>query len=263
MSRRPGLASIRAAVLLGGVLASPWLAHAQTGPLSSQAQVLQAKSQEEFDAYLQVVAANDPHTTLSLVHGFVSAYPASDLIGLVYQSEMHAFETLGDLYGELAAGRRALAALPDNLNTLLTLAPAIINHVSGGSHQDELVLEAEQYARRALAAIDKTRPPHEVALDAWDTQKRDMQSRCHEVLGVVAIHRQQPSVAIDEFQTALRLTQTPQGSQLLRLGIADKLAGRQADAEAAFRRAAELGPAQVRTLAEQQMRTSSPPRALP
>lgn len=234
------------------VLSAPGL-HAQTGPLPRKAQALQARSQDELDAYLEVTAAADPSKAVRLAEVFATRYPASELLGLVYQSEMHAYESLGDFLAMLRAGKKALVAQPDNLNTLLALAPAMVNQAEGSSDRAELLDQAADYARRVLTGVAKTRPPHEISIQKWSAERRDMEKRAHEVLGVVALARKQSAAAIDEFGTVIRLAQSPDGSEYFRLGAAYSIAGRRKEAEQAFRRAAELGPDDVRTLARKEL----------
>ena len=229
--------------------------NAQTGPLSRKQQALQAKSQDELDAYLEVVTATDPHEILRLANSFESSYPSSDLVGIVYESQMHAFGAVGDLDRMLDAGRKALAAQPGNLNTLLTLAPAMVNHAEGRKDRAELLNEAGEYAREALAAIARTRPPHEVSIEQWEAQSSDMQRQAHEVLGTVALALRRPGEAAEEFSTVIRLARPPGGAQFFRLGAAYSMAGREKEAEQAFKQAAALGPEDVRKLAREQLKT--------
>ena len=240
-----------------------WMLRAQTVAPSNRASAVQAGSQEEFDAYLALTTEAEPRRVIENAAVFVRTYPGSELLGLVYQAQMRAYESVGDWNGVLAAGRKALLAQPDNLNTLLTLAPAIVNHPEIAGNRAELLDLADQLARHALAALGKTRPPHEVSIEQWKRQKRDMQSRCHEVLGVVALNRKQVKAAIEEFKESLELTPTPDGSQEFRLGVAYAAAGESVEAEKAYRRAVELGPENVRVLAGEELRRMSKARLGP
>ena len=84
----------------------------------------QAKSQEEFDKYLEIVVAADPHQVIGKVDAFVSEFPQSELLSAAYQYKMHACEKLNDFDGMLATGRKALLGNPDNVNILLAGPPA-------------------------------------------------------------------------------------------------------------------------------------------
>lgn len=236
---------------LGGM---PTCLEAQSGPLTNPGQAAQARSQEELDAYLEVVSATDSRTVLKDAKLFASEFPQSELLGAVYQYQLHAFERLDDFDGMLAAGKKALAADPDSLNTLLALAPAMANRAAGRPDRAQLLSEAETYAHRALNGIDAVHVPHELSIEQWNVRKHEMQCEAHGVLGVVAFQRAQFPAAIGELEMAIRLAPTPEGVQFLRLGLALVSAGRKNEAERNFRRAAELGPDSVRNLATDQLK---------
>ena len=156
---------------------------AQFGALVSPTQAPQAQSQEELDAYLQIVRTQAADQVKKEVNAFAVAFPKSELLGLAYQNQVHACQQLNDFDGMLTAGKKALQANPDNLNTLLMLAPAMASRAGGRPDRDQLLEHAESYARRALEGIDKTRLPHKVSLEHWTFEKHQMQSQAHEVLG--------------------------------------------------------------------------------
>jgi len=236
-------------ILTGG----PPCLQAQFGALVSPTQAPQAQSQEELDAYLQIVSTQSPDQMKKEVDAFAAAFPKSELLGLAYQNQLHACEQLNDFDGMLAAGQKALQANPDNLNTLLTLAPAMASRAGRRPDRDQLLENAEGYARRALDGIEKTRLPHKVSLEHWEIEKHQMQSQAHEVLGIVALQRGQPQAAIPEFQTAVTLSPVPEGIQFLRLGLALAATGQNEAATKNLRQSAQLGPDAVRTLALAQL----------
>src|ERR1039458_6201413 len=98
----------------------------QFGPLVMPSQAPQARSQEELDAYLEITTTTDPWEAIQKANIFTSQFPKSELLGIAYQHQMHAYQQLGNFNLMLAAGQKALAANPDNLNTLLTLAPTLV-----------------------------------------------------------------------------------------------------------------------------------------
>lgn len=227
---------------------------AQLGLLSNRSQAPQAKSQVELDLYLKISTDTTSQNVLRDVDDLASQFPKSDLLGVAYQYQMHAFEDLGNFEGMVEAGQKALLANPDNINTLLTLAPAIANHVTRGTDSAKLLGQAEGYARRVLIVVNEIKPPRQIPLEQWETTKQGMQSRAHEVLGVVAIDRNQPVIASDEFKTAIGLAPTPEGSQYFRLGIACSSAGERSSAKKYLLQAVELGPESVRQLAQKELR---------
>jgi tetratricopeptide (TPR) repeat protein len=234
---------------------------AQFGPVASPGQAAQARSQEELDSYLEIVAATDAQVVVQKVRSFASEFSKSELLGAAYQYQLHAFERLNDFEGMLAAGGKALAADPDSLNTLLALAPAMANRAAARPDRVEMLAQAESYARRALGGIDKVRVPRELSMENWNTQKHEMQSEARGVIGVVAFQRGQFQQAISELEMAINLAPKPEGVQFLRLGLALASAGEKEDAEQKLRRAAELGPDSVQNMALDQLKrlTSGPP----
>jgi tetratricopeptide (TPR) repeat protein len=217
----------------------------------------QAKSQEEFDRYLEIVAAADPHQVIAKVDAFVSQFPQSQLLSTAYQYKMHACERSNDFDGMLAAGRKALLGNPDNVNILLALAPAMASRAAGRADRDQLLSQAEAYARLALEKLDATRLSRKVSLQEWTVQKHQMQSEAHGALGLVALQRKQNDIAVREFSAAISLDPQPVGVKFLRLGMAFNALPAPDDAAKNFRRAAELGPEPVRNLALQELKRLS------
>jgi len=241
--------------LIGAFLAAIWtpMARGQFGPLLSPAQAPQAQSEEELDAYLDIVASSDPRTTIKKAELFSSKYSQSQLLGIALQYEMIAQSKLGDMEGVLRSGEKALQLEPGNLNTLLTLAAFIPTRVAGRKDADNLLRRAEEYAQEALQGIDRTKISMEIPLKDCEVRKRGMQSEAHEALGQVALARNQGSRAISEFDAALKASPSPTGAQFLRLGVACAKVGQTARAQEAFRQASGLGPDAVRRLAEGQL----------
>ena len=241
--------------LIAAFLAAIWgpTARAQFGPLLSPAQAPQAQSEEELDAYLEIVASPDPRTTIKKAELFSSQYAQSQLLGIALQYEMIAQSQLGDFEGVLWAGGRALQLEPGNLNTLLTLASFMPTRVAGRNDADKLLQQAEEYAREALLGIDRTKISMEIPLKDWEIRKREMQSEAHEALGQVALARNQWPGAISEFEAAIKTSPSPTGAQFLRLGVACAKVGQTTRAQEAFRQASSLGSDAVRRLAEGQL----------
>jgi len=236
-------------VFLLGLMSPTTVFEAQFGPLLTPAQAPQARSQQELDAYLEIITAPAAHEVVNKVDLFASRFPKSELLGIAYQYQMRAFEQLNDFDGMLTAGKKSLLSNPDNLNTLMTLAPALANHASQRPDRAILLAQAEEYAHRALQGIERTQIPRKIPLEHWELEKRGMQGQAHEVLGVVAMQRGQLQTAIGEFETAVHLSPHPKGVQFFRLGLAFASAGEKSNAEKVLRRAAELGPDPVRKLA--------------
>jgi tetratricopeptide (TPR) repeat protein len=169
---------------------------------------------------------------------------------MVYQGLMLAYQEMGDYQGLIESGEKALKIQPDNLNTLLTMADAIPNGISGNETGDSLRLaQAEQYARRIFEGIERIKLPRSVSRKRWQTLSKEMEASAYEALGHIASKRGQWQEAVAEFEKAVRQSPSPRGRQFYRLGVAHMLAGSDPSAQAALHQAAELGPDEIRRMA--------------
>jgi tetratricopeptide (TPR) repeat protein len=215
-------------------------------------QAPQARSQEELDAFLDLSTTTDPALQIRRVHAFAMRFPKSELLGIAYQHQMHAYQKLRNFDGMLSAGQKALEANQDNLSTLLTLAPVLAREASHRPDKARMLTQAADYAQRALEGINKTQIPRKITLERWEREAEQMQAEAHSVLGTVALERGQFPDATREFQTAVTLSPDG-GPDYLGLGTAYAAWGSKADAEKALRRAADLGPEPVRKRALEEL----------
>ena len=226
---------------------------AQFGPVLDLETAPQARTQQEFDAYLEVLAAPDDRQRVARVGSFLAAYPESALQGHAWVYLMEAYRRLDDSGGVLRSGEQVLKLLPENLRALLTLASAIPNAVRGGTEDEVLLARAEGYARRALAVMERKRIPRSIRLEDWKLFRAGMASEAHEALGHIAAKRGVIDRAVTEFELAVRTNPNPEGRQYFRLGAAYLGVGRNQDGRIALQRAADLGPALIRQRAEQEL----------
>ena len=243
----------RTAALLAGLACACLTSSAQFSPLLDLDAAPQARTQQEFDAYLEVLAAKDDRQRVARAEDFLSAYPQSALQGPAAVYQMEAFKALNDFEGVLSSGERVLRLLPENLRALLTLASAIPNAVRGGTEDRALLDRAESYAERALAVMKEKEIPRSIRLEDWKRFRAGMASEAHEALGHVAAKRGRIERAAEEFEVAVLLNPDPVGRQFYRLGAAYVAVGRTTDARAALNRAAALGPDLIRQRAVREL----------
>jgi tetratricopeptide (TPR) repeat protein len=203
----------------------------------------QANSQEELDSVLDIVTATDSQAILGVADRFVSSFPQSEFLGVILQYKMFACARMQNFECLVASGQSALRVQPDNLNVLLTLASAIPDAADGRA---ELLAKAQGLAERALERVGTIHIPHEISLERWRTLRGETEAQAHEALGKIAVRQGKLETAIAEFERAAFNNPAPQGSQFLLLGATYVSAGRNAEARSALRRAAELGPEDVR-----------------
>ena len=240
MARSDARIALCLAILLGAGVANS--ARGQFGPLRNPADAPQAKTEEELDVYLEILAASGPTARIAKVQRFSKAYPNSDLRGVAYQYQMLACAEIGDHDCVIEAGRKALTLLQDNLKTLVTLASAVTNAATARPDAEPMLTEAEGYARRALAAPAQLTIPREFSLEEYERLRGEMESQAHEVLGQIAAKRGRWQDAVSEFRVAAESNPSPKGAQFFRLGGACAVIRMTDCAVSAFRRAGQLGP---------------------
>jgi Flp pilus assembly protein TadD len=76
-----------------------------------------------------------------------------------------------------------------------------------------------------------------------------MEAAAHEALGHIASKRGRLLEATASFEKAVEENPSPTGSQVYRLGVAYMLAGKEEAAHKTLRRAAEMGPEEIRRMA--------------
>ena len=227
---------------------------AQFDPMVNPNLAPQARSERELDDYIGILQAGSPQATVRRVEAFERDYPQSALLGIAYQYQMLAYRDLDDFDRTVRSGEKALKLNPDNLNTLLTLAAVLPNSVSGGRDENSHLAQAENYARLAFQELEKIKLPRTIHPQRWELLRRRFEASAHESLGHVAIKRGDSRTAIAEFEKAVELNPTPQGSQHYRLGAAYLLAKKEDAAIALLRRATELGPEEIQTMAQELLR---------
>ncbi len=222
---------------------------AQFDPMENPQRAPQAQSQKELDDYIELLRADSPQLQVGLVEAFAAYYPDSALLGIAYQYQMLAYRELNDYEATVRSGEKALQLNPDNLNTLLTLASTIPNGVTDGRRDDPRLAQAQRYALLVFQGLDKTRLPRSISPQRWQELRRNMEASAHEALGHVAVKQGNLPKAVSEFEKATEKNPNPEGSQFYRLGAAYFLTGKYDSAVPVLRRAAELGPEEIRELA--------------
>ena len=228
-------------------------ARAQFGPSLNSRQAPQAKTQEELDLYLEIYTSADSHATIRNVVRFAETYPASEFLGLAYQYQMTAYRDLSDYDGVLTAGEKSLALLPDNLNTLITLATVIPNRSDGRPDREQLLSKAQGYAGSVLRKIDSLKIPVEIPLAQWESQRAELEAEAREALGHLAIKKGDLEEALRQFEAAIKINPIPKPSLWYRLGGTYLMTGQPEKAMEPLRRAADEGEGAVKQLALDQL----------
>ncbi|MDE0104789.1 MAG: tetratricopeptide repeat protein [Bryobacterales bacterium] len=254
MATRP-----RAGTWVQAVVAAalPWFlpcSIGQFGPVLDPEGAPQAETQEEFDAYLAIVAAEGDSERIAAAESFAASYPSSALLGQALVHRMEAHRAADNAEAVVRTGDAVLKLLPDNLRALLTLASAIPNAVVDPESQASLLERAEAYAKRALVVMEAKKIPRTIPLNQWNGLRAEMGSEAHEAMGHVAAKRGDVGKAVEEFRRAIALSPSESGRQHYRLGAALARLGKIADSRAALLRAVELGPELIRVRSRDELR---------
>jgi tetratricopeptide (TPR) repeat protein len=210
----------------------------------------EARTPEEFDLYIEFREAADAEAKHLAAMHFKNAYPDSEMLVYVYQSEME-FARSRNLYRDaIAAGEELLRLAPNDLKGLLGLAEVL----PYGTDDPAVLAKAAQYAKRVLDEARALKLPRDGSVGECENLRRYLQSHAHAALGLVAGKFGKLDDAIREFERATSLSPEPDGAQLLRLGTLYRDSHREKEAIEMFGRAAQAGPADITALAETKLR---------
>ena len=218
--------------------------------MSEARRLPEARTPEEFDLYLQFHEASDAKTKHMAGLRFEQAYPDSQLLIYVYQSELEYARSRNLYQDAIAAGEKALRAAPADIKALIGMAEILPHNTD-----DRVALSrAEEYARRVLKEVNRLELSYEVPLQECEEIRRFLQSRAYAALGYVVAKRGKLAQAIEEFERAVATSPDPVGVQLFRLGKLYRAARREREATEMFQRASKAGPADITLLAESELK---------
>ena len=191
---------------------------------------LQAKTPEEYDAYLDVLDG----PVLDKGVAFEHAFPSSALLLPVCELMAREWRSRGDAARAVEAAEHGLAIAPDYVPLLVELADLLSN---GSAKLDDAALAA----RRALTLLETIKAPRRVGIDEWTAAVSRLKARAREALGSVLYKRDDVAGAVKEFEAALAEPVTHDPSLHYRLGRLYAITGREAEARTQLEEAARRG----------------------
>lgn len=184
----------------------------------------QAKTQEEYKAYQEVVAkSSDPVQMEQAADQFAQKYPNSELRVVLYNSVMNIYRNAGVTDRAIEAGRKSLAIDPTDPvpNVIVALALGQTTRDTDLDKDDRLN-EAARDAQRAIDNIDTgmavppNTPPEKVA-----AAKMSILEMAYETLGTVDMAKKDFAAAEIAFRKGIEVNKAqPDGVLYLRLAIA-------------------------------------------
>jgi tetratricopeptide (TPR) repeat protein len=153
---------------------------------------LQAKTPEEYDAYLDVLDG----PVLERGAWFEQKFSQSALRLPVCELIAKAWRSKGNAAEAIAAAERGLLIAPVYLPLLVELADLL-------SNESRNLDRAEWAARRALELLTSAKAPLRVTPEEWIKAVSAYRARAHAALGMVRFKRDDTKGAIQEFEAAL------------------------------------------------------------
>jgi tetratricopeptide (TPR) repeat protein len=224
--------------------AGPTGRNEKTATLTSSSGVPLHAKYEEAMGYKTMENELDPDKRLRMVEEFERRFPTSELMSTVYTQAARSYREKGDLNKLIEYGEKSLKLDPNNLYSLLMVAIALPQPRMLESNPElstQRLSTAEEYANRALKLID-TLPLQPLETDEQLKKRKDgLASDAHTALATVYMERDEPAKAIEEFKTAISLSQTPNPQLYFRLGEIYANSGKTSEAIEAFTKASNLG----------------------
>lgn len=154
---------------------------------------VQAKTQEEYQAYLAAVAnAQNPAAMEKSADDFAAKFPASDLRVLLYRAAMQSYLRAGDSPKMLNMGLKVLAINKDDPETLISVAGVLAETSTADLDKDQRMNQAVTYSQHALETIDTDlavpagTPPQKV-----EAYKKNLRATAFAIIGTVQYKREQ------------------------------------------------------------------------
>jgi len=201
----------------------------------------QAKSKDEYDAFMQVQSAPDAATAENLAINFETKYPQSQLKAMAYNLVMRKYQEGNNLDKVLLTGRKAISFDPDDVQALLLVSGALAN----STHDTDIDKDEKETELRkdATHAIELLNAGALTKLGANQEQNNVALALAYSALGAVDTHLHNWAAAEPNLRKATELT--PDSDPVLWLNLALALDNQQKypDALNAANKAVQLASA--------------------
>ncbi|MBZ5672008.1 MAG: hypothetical protein LAO04_20070 [Acidobacteriia bacterium] len=224
--------------------AGPTGRNTKAATLTSSSGVPLHAKYEEAMGYKTMENELDPDKRLRMVEEFEQRFPNSELMSIVYTQAAKAYREKGDLNKLVEYGEKSLKLDPNNLFSLLMVAIALPQPRMLESNPEltaRRLSTAKEYANRALKLIDGLPAKPNETDEQLKKRKDAVASDAHTALALVYMDRDESAKAIEEFKTAISLSQAPNPQLYFRLGEVCANSGKTNEALEAFAKASELG----------------------
>ena len=216
----------------------------------------QAKTKEEYAAYVALMQMTDGAAMEKASDDFVAKYPDSELRGAVYQRAMAAYQNIGNEEKTLEMGRKALSYNPDDPGVLVSVAELIASRTRETDlDKDQRLAEATKDAKHGLETVTDYPAPPNMPAEQVAKIKDEMRGTAYSAMGMAAYTNKNYPDAIANFKQSLDVTKdNPDSTVYLRYTLALDKAGRYPEALDAANKTLAIAdaPPQVKQLATQE-----------
>ena len=219
----------------------------QTAPAAGQAQAAkqpQAKTQDEYNAFMEAVQKPTPSDAEQAAREFEIKYPDSELTSLLFYQVMSQYQKSDNAEKTIDMGRKAIQHDPDNTAALILTGMVLAERTRESDiDRDEKLNEAEKDVRKAIenAQEGKFRLAANATPEQTEGFKNTVTYMGYAALGQIDLVKKNDVAAEQNLNKALAL---PQGQQdaltWLRLSLAQDHQNKYADALNAANKAVDL-----------------------
>jgi tetratricopeptide (TPR) repeat protein len=204
-----------------------------TGQPAAEAPKASQQEESDYEAFY-AVKAEDAGRQIQLGEEFLKKYPSSSYRSFVYSRLSQQYFNKGQMDQMYAAGEKALALNPDDVD-MLSLIGWALPHSYNANELDaaQRLDKAEKYSRHCLELLPGVPKPPGMTDDQFTLVKNERLARCHSGLGLVYYWRQNYAQSVPELQKATQVPD-PDPTDLFVLGMDLEGLKRYAEASAAF-----------------------------
>lgn len=194
------------------------------------------KSQSEVEALQAIMQATDPKAKILAVETLLTKFADTEFKTWALLNAADAAQRSGDSDTMIIYAERALESDPKSYDAMLMIAGALSQRTREHDlDREEKLNKAEKMAKDAAEAVKTAAKPNpQITDEQWEGMKKETQASAHETLGIIAMVRKKPDVAITHFNQGLTLLPQPNPSLIVRLAGAYNQAGKPDEAIAAL-----------------------------
>jgi tetratricopeptide (TPR) repeat protein len=215
-------------------------------PATPAAPVLNKDEEAAYKAFYESLGP-DPTKQIQLGEDFLTKYPDSRYIPIVYSRLALDYMEANDEDKMIAAAQKAIDLNPDNPDALSLMVWAMARKTNSSAlGASEEFLKLENYGHRAITLISTMAKPTAMDDAQFTAAKNDKLAMCYSGLGIIEFKTQKYDDSVSDLTQAVQLANSPDPVDYFILGHADEAVSHYQDAIAAYSKCTDDGPVQAR-----------------